>query len=81
MSSLSSTSSHPSTSPRESIPDPATDMPTVWIPLRDGEAGAGSAEVESAPKGGMLRWIAIALFFLGGMILLAALIYLQIPRL
>ena len=79
MSSLSSLSSHPSTSPGQSIPDPATDMPTVWIPLQDD--GAKDGQDASARKGDALRWIATALFLLGGLILLAALIYLQLPRL
>lgn len=79
MSSLSSLSSHPSTSSGESVPDPATDMPTVWIPLQDD--GAQSGQDASVRKGDTLRWIATALFLLGGLILLAALIYLQIPKL
>lgn len=79
MSSLSSTSSHPSTTSGKSIPDPATDTPTVWIPLQDD--GAKSGQIERARKGDALRWIATALFLLGGLILLAALIYLQLPRL
>ena len=79
MSSLSSLSSHPSTSSGKSTADPATDMPTVWIPLQDD--GAQSGQDASARKGDALRWIATALFLLGGLILLAALIYLQLPRL
>ena len=72
MSSLSSLSSHPSTSSGQSIPDPATDMPTVWIPLQDD--GAKDGQDASARKGDTLRWIATALFFVGGLALLALLI-------
>ncbi len=72
MSSLSSLSSHPSTSSGQSIPDPATDMPTVWIPLQDD--GAKCGQIEDARKSDTLRWIATALFFVGGLALLALLI-------
>ena len=47
-------------------------MPTVWIPLQDD--GAKDGQAERARKGDTLRWIATALFFVGGLALLALLI-------
>ena len=69
---MSSLSSLSSTSARPSIADPATDMPTVCIPLP--EDGAAGGETRGARKGGALRWIATALFFAGGLSLLALLL-------
>ena len=66
MSSLSSASTKPS------IADPATDMPTIWIPLQADIVSSG--EGRTTQKGGALRWIATALFFVGGLALLALLI-------
>ena len=47
-------------------------MPTVCIPLP--EDGASGSETQGARKGGALRWIATALFFAGGLSLLALLL-------
>ena len=74
MSSLSSTSA----SSRGSIADPATDLPTVWVPLTS--EGADSGEGQRARKSDVLRWIATALFFVGGLALLALLIIIQFSR-
>ena len=61
-----------------SIPDPATDMPTVWVPLSLGETERDG--VQSARKRDLGRLIAIILFFAGGISLLALLIILQVSR-
>ncbi len=71
MSSLSSTS----TSSRGSIADPATDLPTVWVPLT--ADGADSEADQRARTSDVRRLIAIALFFAGGLSLLALLIIIQ----
>lgn len=61
-----------------SIPDPATDMPTVWVPLS--VARTESEDVQPARKRDLGRLIAIVLFFAGGISLLALLIILQVSR-
>jgi hypothetical protein len=74
MSSLSSTSASSS----GSIADPATDLPTVWVPLsaEETESEAG----QRARKRDVRRWIATALFFVGGLALLALLIIIQFSK-